>query len=435
MKIRSESAATFDKQALPDAYTNSAPCASETHYLEERVDVDTAVIGAGITGCSAALHMALAGRSVVQLEAGEISGGGSGRAFGLVVPYGKHDEFHILRHFGPELGERHLATLAEGPALVRELMKQHDITIAMQDEGWVLAAHTGNAAEQLHRRAAFWQARMADVEIVQGNSLHDVIGSDYYSLGLKDSRAFAINPYLFTLGLARGARNAGVKQYTHTAALDFRQQCQGWEVATPRGIVCAKTLLICTNAYTGDLSPKLKRAFVPIRGYQAVSEPIPERLIRQILPGTGVITDTRHTWSGIKKLHGNRLHLSTGGPALSGTRSADLRYATTRLRKVFPAVAETGWESSWSGWVSMTPDQFPRIGRLGENAWTGYGYNGRGLAAATLMGRELARVALGATEYRPFVPVHDLRPLPLHVLGKYVASAMISWFQFKETVT
>ena len=49
--------------------------------------VAVAVIGAGFTGLSTALHLAEAGVDVAVLEAKEIGWGASGRAFGQVVPY------------------------------------------------------------------------------------------------------------------------------------------------------------------------------------------------------------------------------------------------------------------------------------------------------------------------------------------------------------
>ncbi|MFT7757743.1 UNVERIFIED_CONTAM: FAD-dependent oxidoreductase, partial [Salmonella enterica subsp. enterica serovar Enteritidis] len=48
------------------------------------ISVDVAVIGAGFTGLSAALHLAETGTSVAVLDAVDIGYGGSGRNVGLV---------------------------------------------------------------------------------------------------------------------------------------------------------------------------------------------------------------------------------------------------------------------------------------------------------------------------------------------------------------
>ena len=56
----------------------------ESQQLSSNRDADLIVIGAGFTGCSAALEAARAGSSVVVLEADTVSHGGSGRNVGLV---------------------------------------------------------------------------------------------------------------------------------------------------------------------------------------------------------------------------------------------------------------------------------------------------------------------------------------------------------------
>lgn len=163
-----------------------------------------------------------------------------------------------------------------------------------------------------------------------------------------------------------------------------------------------------------------------------MTEPLPDDVIARILPGTAVLTDTRHTWSGIKKLPGNRLHVAAGGSTLSETRGADMGSVVDRLRETYPEVAGVAWQSIISGWVAMTTDLLPQIGRLGGGAWTGYGYCGRGLAGATLVGRELSRLAAEDAAHRPYVPVRDVKPLPFHLFGKYVVAAMVNWYRLAD---
>ena len=93
-----------DRRDPPSVYAQAAAPAPAAVPLTGRPHVGVAVIGAGFTGLSAALHLAEAGVDVAVLEAKEVGWGASGRAFGQVVPYLKIGHRQILRHYGPERG-------------------------------------------------------------------------------------------------------------------------------------------------------------------------------------------------------------------------------------------------------------------------------------------------------------------------------------------
>ena len=73
---------------------------------------------------------------------------------------------------------------------------------------------------------------------------------------------------------------------------------------------------------------------------------------------------------------------------------------------MFPQLAELKWEFDWAGWPAITKNHTPHLFELDRGVYAGLGYNGRGVASATLMGEQLANVILGKAE-----PLLQVKPL------------------------
>ena len=241
---------------IPAAYQTGDPSEFEREELLNAIQTDALVIGAGITGSTLAVHLCESGKSVVQLEAKVPGWGGSGRAFGSVVPCHKNSEEAIIRHYGEQHGTRLIDALAHGPALVSELLSRHNIDAAYAGGGWAFGAHSKPFYKKLQKRAEYWQARNADVEYLNAAEFGQVIGSDYYRGGLIDRRALSVNPYAYARGLFKTAHQLGAKQYNNTPAIDVEKKQNGtWRVTTPQGSVECENVYFCTNAYTKGVWP------------------------------------------------------------------------------------------------------------------------------------------------------------------------------------
>ena len=154
-----------DQAGPPDVYVRGAPPPPPTRALDEHRHAEVAVIGGGFTGLSAALHLAEVGIDVAVLEATEIGWGASGRAFGQVVPYLKPGHEAILRHYGPERGQRIVDAVAVGPDLVFELIGRHGIECWAMRSGLIFAAHSSRGRRDLDRRATLLPILRPPLEI------------------------------------------------------------------------------------------------------------------------------------------------------------------------------------------------------------------------------------------------------------------------------
>jgi glycine/D-amino acid oxidase-like deaminating enzyme len=423
-----------DRAPPPQAYTGAAPPAPPGQLLTGPHRTEVAVIGAGFTGLSAALHLAEGGSKVTVLEARHIGWGASGRAFGQVVPYLKHDHDTILRHYGPDRGPRIIDAVAAGPSLVAGLVERFSIACDLRRSGLIFAAHAPAGARVLERRAAWWQQRGAAVEMLDAAATRAMTGSSAYETALLDHRGVHLNPFAYARGLAAAAVAAGARIVEGSPVQSLTRNGDQWRLMVGRHEVIADAVIIATNAYTDTLWPGLATSVIPVRGHAAVSAPLSDNLRRSILPGGQALTDTRRLFSGVRILADGRLHASHDGPAIGKETPLNIAKLNARLARLFPQLGAIEWVETWSGFVAMTPDHFPRVHVLAPNLYAGLGYSGRGIAAATMIGAELAARVRGAADADLVFPASKLRPIRWHRFAAVPVNATLALWRIRDAI-
>ena len=109
--------------------------------LPKNVKSDFVIVGGGYTGLSTALHLALKGKEVTLLEAGEIGSGASGLNGGQLNPGLKHNPQEIIRRFGTKRGKQIMEFVANTPKKTISIIKEHKIDCQLEIGGFVQPAH------------------------------------------------------------------------------------------------------------------------------------------------------------------------------------------------------------------------------------------------------------------------------------------------------
>jgi len=103
-------------------------------------ETEIAIIGAGYTGLSAALHLSEKNKNIVVLDSENPGWGASGRNGGQVNPGLKEDPNEIEAKFGAEVGRRIVDMSGTAPDLVFSLIKKYNIDCDAIRSGWIRAA-------------------------------------------------------------------------------------------------------------------------------------------------------------------------------------------------------------------------------------------------------------------------------------------------------
>ncbi|EJN05200.1 FAD-binding oxidoreductase [Phyllobacterium sp. YR531] len=376
-------------------WEKTAPAAPKTEQLRGDISVDVAVIGAGFTGLSAALHLAEAGTKVAVVDAVEIGFGGSGRNVGLVNAGMWVMPNDLPAVLGQLHGERLLELLGNAPQSVFNLVDKHQIECELERKGTLHCAVGDSGLKQLEQRAAQWQARGANVHLLGAKETAAKVGSSAFAGSLLDNRAGTIQPLGYVRGLAKAAQASGVAIYTRTPVNATERSGTKWLVRTESGTVSADWVIVATNAYTTSPWPELRSELLHLPYFNFATTPLPQDVRDSILPERQGGWDTKEILSSFRMDRAGRLVFGSVG-ALRGTGMAVHKaWAARSIGKLFPQVKDVTFEAGWYGKIGMTNDNLPRFHTLAPNLISFSGYNGRGIAPGTVFGRILAEHIAG----------------------------------------
>jgi len=420
--------------SLQSLWSVTAPAGPECPVLTEARRAQAVVIGADYTGLSAALHLAEAGRDVVVLEAAEIGARASSVNGGQVIPGVKHDPDALEAMLGPYAGGRLVATAASGPDLVFDLIARYGIHCEARRTGWIQPATTESSLALLARRAEQWWRRGAAVELLARREVLQLTGSARYCGGLLDRRGGTVQPLAYVRGLADAVLRSGGHIFVNSPAARVARMGGAWSIETPRGSVSAPLVIMATNAYTDALNDDLRRTVVAVPSFQVATAPIPAALRSTILPEGQAASDTNQLLRYFRLDGSGRLVLGTRGTFTAAPTMRHVQHHYRAVHEIYPQLRGIAFEYHWGGLVAMTRDSLPHLHELAPGMYAGLGYNGRGVAMASVMGRLLARRALGVPVAELGFPMTPVTPMPLHRLSGVGARATIQYLRLLEGV-
>ncbi|RZL55603.1 MAG: FAD-binding oxidoreductase [Variovorax sp.] len=417
----------------PSLWAATATPAPATHALDADAQADVVVVGAGFCGLSAALRLAERGVRVTVLEAREIGFGASGRNGGQVIPGLKFDPAELISMFGAEKGGR-LVDFAAGTAdAVFDLIDRHGMDVPRARQGWIQAAHTPEALRLAERRVADWRSHGVDARLLDRGEAARLLGTDRYFGGWIDPRAGGIQPLSYARELARVAIAAGAAVHTASPATDMRRDGGRWQVRTAGGAtVVADHVLLCTNGYTGDLWPGLRRTIIDANSFQIATEPLPADLRRTILPEGQVCSDARRLLLYYRLDHQGRLLMGGRGTFSEPRDPSDWAQLEGVVARLFPQAARVPIAYRWCGHLAVTRDYLPHVHEPAPGLTIDIGCQGRGVGLQTRMGRALAdRVVDDDIAALPVAP-SPIKPFPLHGLRRFYIAAVLGWYRLLD---
>ncbi|HEY2870838.1 MAG TPA: FAD-dependent oxidoreductase [Reyranella sp.] len=397
------------------------------------------IIGAGYGGLSTALELRRNGIDCVVLERGVFGIGASTRNGGMIsggtnLGKGLGGKSPIAEEFERKKAEL-MAAGADSLTVLEDIIAREGIDCGLHKTGRFIGAWTPRHYDDMASKVETYNKYAnAGTSMVPRERQHEFIKSDYYFGGMQSTRAGHLHPALYYKGLLEAAHKARAILCADIEAERTEKTATGWRVLTAKGPIDCREVVVATNGYTGDLTPRLKRRVVPVASHIIATEELPEPADKMIIPGMRAIGDSKRVLTyyrpspdGKRLIFGGRARFTPASPEVIA--GALYQYMIDR----FPQLDGIHITNVWTGNVAFALDYMPHMG-IDEGLHYLLGCNGNGVAMMTYLGTQTAKKIAGGRN-APINPL-DGREFPEHPFyngdPSWFLPAIGAWYRTRD---
>lgn len=367
--------------------------------LAEPVETDVCVVGGGITGCSAALHLAERGYRVRLIEAEQIAYGASGRSGGQMIAGYNRDQETIAGLVGASDAQLLWDLNEQALGLTAGLIERHRIDCDFRRGHIHVGCKPRHARDLEHEAEAWTRLGRKGVTYWETTTIQRRVASPLYTSALYDPNAGHLHPLNYTLGLARAAQAAGAVLHQKTAMLSWQQEAADRiKVITNHGPITCRFMILAGNAHLWRQERGIGRKIMPVGTYIMATEPLGADRAASLIPGNEAVADINFVLNYFRLSADHRM-LFGGRVSYSGLDPANIKAAMRRtMLEVFPQLSDIKAEHAWGGHVAITVNRLPHFGRMSPNVYFAHGFSGHGIALTGLAGHLMAQAIAGQAE-------------------------------------
>ena len=385
--------------AATNGWYNVLPTPPAARRLSGQARYPWVVVGAGLTGLSAARQLAshMPDTQIALVEAERVGFGASGRNSGFVLDVLFRGDEAPFGDLGLEKARMRLCT--GGRDTLKKLVTENQIECQWHDWGklHVAAGELGEAGLDGQIRGN--QQLDVPYEKLDQDQVAAITGTRFYTRGIKSEGTALVNPAAMCRGLAR-TLPANVTLYEETPVTNLARG-KPFHLTTPDGEIVADNIILATNVWSPAIGIARGR-MVPTTAYASLTRPMTGAEMAEV-GGEKAFGLLPASWSGstLQRTPDGRI-LMRNTAAYGGEATADpamLAQARTNHResitKRWPMLRDIEIEHTWGGCLGVTRNGGHVFGKLDDNMWGTIACNGASVARGTMAGALLADYIVG----------------------------------------
>jgi len=246
--------------------------------LEGELDADVLLIGGGITGVTLGYTLAEQGSVVALLEAGPLAGSASGRNAGFLMVASADSYKEEIEFWGRPTARAVLEIARRSHQRIKGLVDTLEIDCDYLQRGSLRLAATEEEAEDQRASIPLLKAdgfEMREIPLAEAIPAGSSLQAAAAFFTPEDGE---LHPVRMLHAVARAAERRGARTFAHSPVRTARWDGGLWSARTEHGVARARTMVLCTNAFTPELCPELKPLIAPRRGQMFSTAPVGRRV-------------------------------------------------------------------------------------------------------------------------------------------------------------
>ncbi len=392
--------------------------------LNEEINCDICVIGAGFTGISAAYEFVQKGYSVTLLEAKNLLDSSTGKNGSHLLRGYQLSPDHMAKKYTPGNARMLCNLTLEGLALIVGRIAKHEIKCDLKFGHITTALDRDNISTIIKRIKEWNKLGHTDMQYVSAKDIPAYVDSKKYAGGLYDPKGAHFHPLNYALGVAQTAQTAGCKIYDETPVVKIEPGATV-KIRTQQGVINAKFAVLSGHIKIPGL-PKLGQKILPAAMPMLATQPLDSRISSKILPKNTAVSDM----CGIM----NYFNLSNDGRLLFGSICPDIDLQK-RMTAIFPELKDATIAHRWNNPMDFTLNRMPHFGRLSDNIFYAHGYCGQGIILGNLAGKLMAEAVSGTAErFDVFARMKHLSIPGGDAFKKRLLAFAMAWHRLQDTL-